>query len=342
MALNGVPWAIDNGAEIYASLMRTITYSVYGGQEGVLEKDHFAVSEYDTPGPGVQFTRGVANILSRAPGGFCQSYVVRNPGPDGTLTTLDIDPTDSSGARSDLVILRVEDPEDGSGLWAPPTDKANGPYVRPFVIQGVPSTTKSMADLPSIGPWTALALARIDRPASTATITNDMITDLRIVNNPATGLGPAPNGPGAEKLWTEESHTTTEQHFTATTYTNFPAEANWTVNIPEWATAVDIYALIMNAKIINGDVWGDAMVAINGVLGGYSTGFDLNLNGNKDPYRAPIFISGTQPIPADARGTAANVKIMLQMRTSQPGTIVADIGTYTHIQLNFKQTPVYV
>lgn len=343
MALDSVPYFVEGGAEHSAEVMRTLAYAIFGGQEGILERLDFAVRELDTPGTAVQVWPGVAPILNRAPGAFSQMYVGRMP----TATQVNITPTDSSGGRSDLVIARVENPLDGSGLWSPPSEPTTGPYIFIRVIEGVPAGTKSLTQLSNIGPFSAVPLARIDIPASTGTITDDMITDLRTIVNPATGLGPAPNGPGAEKLWTEESHTTQSadtidpgQH----TYQNWPVVANWTVNIPEWATAVDIFAVVMNAKVINGDVWGDAMVSINGVLGGYATGFDLNLNTAHDPYRAPIFVSGTQPVPASARGTAANVKIMLKMTddSAVTGSLVADPHTYTHIQCNWKQTPVYV
>lgn len=342
MALDSVPYFVEGGAEHSAEVMRTLAYAIFGGQEGILERLDFAVRELDTPGTAVQVWPGVAPILNRAPGAFSQMYVGRMP----TATQVNITPTDSSGGRSDLVIARVENPLDGSGLWSPPSDATTGPYIFIRVIEGVPAGTKSLTQLSNIGPFSAVPLARIDIPASTGTVTDDMITDLRTIVNPATGLGPAPNGPGAEKLWTEASHSTTTTTLakTQTAYQNFPAEANWTVNVPEWATAVDILGGVLNTKVETGDVWGDAMLSINGVLGGYATGFDMNLNTAHDPYRAAVFVSGTQPIPASARGTAANVKIMLKMKADSrvTGQLVADESTYTWIQLVFKQTPVFV
>src|SRR5690606_16426003 len=106
---------------------------------------------------------------------FQGSYYAYNIGSE----QVPIRATDSTGPRSDLVILRVEDPSIDGTPWNhdPTTDPVY--YFR--VIEGVSNTT---TDCPP--GTTGVPLARIDIPANTATIMPAHIKDVRVSSNPRT------------------------------------------------------------------------------------------------------------------------------------------------------------
>src|SRR5699024_9788249 len=87
--------------------------------------------------------------------------------------------TGSAGGRSDLVVARVLDPQyEGQ----PPADPNDFDYSMVEIIEGVSSSTTSARDLNLNYP--AIALARIDLPASTGTVEASHLTDLREMARP--------------------------------------------------------------------------------------------------------------------------------------------------------------
>ena len=172
-----VPWAIaSNGAKHSGEVARTLAFAATQGSEGVISVGDMAVQQLAVAGASVQIIPGACAMLNRSPGGDHQTYV------DRELATLQlaIASTSSGGGRSDLIVRRVEDPDFPS--WAVPVDPLLGPYSRYAVISGVPNTTTTAKQL-NLG-YPAIALARIDIPLSTATITTAMIKDMRKVCNP--------------------------------------------------------------------------------------------------------------------------------------------------------------
>src|SRR5690606_39772012 len=118
------PWYIDAEARHQAQTQRLLAYAAIEGKEGVLADDHLAVKDLETPGAAIQVNPGGYSILARHTGGEFEAYVGKIP----EAVTVDVSPTDSSGERTDLVILRVENPYvQGSGVWSQPTDPLNGP-----------------------------------------------------------------------------------------------------------------------------------------------------------------------------------------------------------------------
>lgn len=188
-----VPWAIGGGAQMSATVARLLAYLGGGGEtEGVAAPTSCAVAAMPTPGASVRVAPGPYLIRNRALAGDYQDYV----GMVRSQDVVNVTATSSAGPRSDLVVIRVENPFISGEPWQVPTDVANGPYVFTRVIENVPADTTSVHAL-NLG-YTAITLARIDIPASTATITDAMITDLRTVVNPGTGTGgqPPPGGGG--------------------------------------------------------------------------------------------------------------------------------------------------
>lgn len=321
---------VGHGAQHSAEIMRLLPYMIFGAQEGVFTRTDCEVRALATPGGAVQVMPGAAVIANRTPGYAMQMYLARLAAAE----TVTVTPTDSSGARSDLVVIRVEDPLPGTG-WQLPADPATGRYIYTRVIEGVPATTTTATQLGTSD--SMYALARIDIPASTATITQDMIVPLRAVSNPLTGVGGT-----FEKQWTGTAvgPTTAQRLRTAdTTFRAFPSSAVWQVPIPPWATEVDVSA--MANPYMEGSAWGYARVTIAG-NNPPSTWIDDNKysGSGQGGQRTTVIVAGTQQIPPNVRGTVQPVKLEMRIEeASDISSLLADAGTSVHITLNFKQKP---
>lgn len=186
MAVDRTPWFVGGGAEHSPEIARQALFDSTGGNEGVSSVGGLRVAAQAVPNGTVRALTGGGLLLNRYPGGTGQSYAVRNK----TQTSIPITPTGSGGGRTDLVVIRVVDPQyEGQ----PPVDPNDFDYTRFEVIQGVPAGTTTFAELNRNYP--AIALAKITIPASTATITDAMITNLRKLAQPRTDVVnvPRPN-----------------------------------------------------------------------------------------------------------------------------------------------------
>ena len=137
--------------------------------------------------------------------------------------------TGSSGGRSDLVVARITDPQyEGQ----PPADPDDFDYAYVDIIQGVSSSTRSARDLNLSYP--AIALARIDLPASTGTVQASHITDLRELAQPRSvrflRAYALVSGDGSFEL------TSTGENGAAWPEPqDLPSMGAWRVDVPEWA-----------------------------------------------------------------------------------------------------------
>lgn len=239
-----------------ADVLRVSPYAAFGGQEGVIATGDCKVVEGATPGGFVNVLTGAVAVLARGPQQQSQMYV----GLSRIQSTVNITPTDSSGSRSDLIIARVEDPYDGSGLW--PVDAGTTSYIHARVIEGVPPGTASFQELfAAIGVQSGIALARLDIPPSTSTIDNASVTfvDLRRLASPLREqvqyVAPAPS---------------VEEAVTDVTYIPLPSTGNTTVRVPPWATmmSLDITCKPMRCYDAGGgtdnQMWGQTGVTLNG------------------------------------------------------------------------------
>ncbi|GHJ34370.1 hypothetical protein TPA0910_88030 [Streptomyces hygroscopicus subsp. sporocinereus] len=105
MALNPTPIA-TTGATHTAQQFRMMIRDLSRANEGITEGDHLKVTALSTPGGGVQIADGSAVIIGRV-SPVQGSYSAYNIGVDTSVT---ISPTGGTG-RSDMIVLRVEDPE---------------------------------------------------------------------------------------------------------------------------------------------------------------------------------------------------------------------------------------
>jgi hypothetical protein len=307
MAIDGVPLWIGGGeADHSAELLRMLSYALFRGQEGFLYTPQLL--QLGTPGAGVQLLPTVFNINSKFAGGALQSYMDRVYSAETVETTA----TPVGSTRSDLVVLNVEDPYPSGGVqWPFPgasgsEGRRTGPYVRLRIIEAVPVDTLSVAGLPSSRTergWSAIAVARLDRPANSNTVTQDQIKMLGSVINPFQGvqlpaeilnklnliddaiddLGDAIDGILNQKFPIPSEFTSSVYSVnggpsgailpTNNTYIQFPAEASWQVMVPTWATHAEVICIMTGAyqrATISGQtahIWGALRVVIGSANG---------------------------------------------------------------------------
>ena len=174
-------WFIGGGAEHTPESARRLVYSSTSGAEGIGGATDLQVLPTTPTGPSVRVTIGSALIRSRYQGGETQTYM----GTVYSQETVAVAPTGSS-ARSDLVVMRVEDPFAAGSPYSAPSaaNIATAPYVFIRVISGVPANTTRVQSVPGHANDTAIALARIDIPANQGVVLSTYIKDLREVAVP--------------------------------------------------------------------------------------------------------------------------------------------------------------
>lgn len=327
MGFTGVPLFIGGDkAQHSAKASRLLSYAPFNGGEGVVRPSHCRIVEGATPGAFVDMRIGAVVIEGRGPQQFCQSYADLAD----TEGSVNITPTDSSGTRYDLIIARVEDPHDGSGLWPVPSDPANGPYLHLRVIENVPSDTTTLTELfPQIGVMSGIPLARLRIPASTATITQGMITDLRFLANPR------------KDYWQD-----TNRHSGATLYTNFqtgtrlefPREnGKFTVPVPHFATKMNVRLEVSTATAESSaspaNMWGNNEVFINGAnVAGFS---EWNEDWNGGQSRFSMTALGDVDVTA-YQGQSVTVESTINFQGGGDN-LHEDNGTNVHVQAYFSE-----
>lgn len=317
MALNPTPIA-TTGATHTAQQFRMMIRDLSRANEGITEGDHLKVTALATPGGGVQIADGSAVIIGRV-SSVQGSYSAYNIGVDTSVT---ISPTGGSG-RSDMVILRVEDPE-YEGTRDPATD--------PIVFFEVVSNVSSSATTVPSG-YSAIPLARIDIPASTATITNSMIKDIRRVANPRRDRILYPyyaQDPLVEISGTSE------------TWKTHPNLTMATITVPSWATTAKIVFTISGVRLADGNVWGNFRFMIGSVEAAQYVGIDDNQGtaARRNTVQMVETIDLTTTAGAAMRGTNQPFYSRMRTRSSNAGKIGVDATTTFNIDVEFTEGPI--
>lgn len=319
MALETTPFFIGNGATHSAGIARTVAYAATGGRSGVAAPGDLRVAAQNVPNGTVRALSGVAILLNSYAGGSGQAYVARNL----SQTHVTIQPTGSSGGRSDLIVLSVVDPEfEGSA----PTDPNDFEYTRLEVISGVPSNTRNLDSIDF--PRPAVALARIDIPKSTGTITSGMIKDLRVLANPRRDrnlLTIYPKG-----YWHDGT-----AHRVGSGYSSWPITPTERprVWVPEWASKLQIVVSISGAYYRAGSS-DDSVI-------GMRTGFGAEGDQNgiaiaSETGRYHYTVVGDHYIDPSKRGTEQLINVQAQ-QTRGNGTFWADYQTSVAFDYEFSE-----
>lgn len=329
MALEMDSWAV-NGAQSSARIARLQHQSGTRSGNGVVDTDHLRVLPLEVPGTAVRITSGGATILGREMG-FQGSYFAFNVGD----AELDISPTGSGGGRVDMVVLRVEDPNIDGTSWN--HDVTEDPVYYFRVIEDVGSNA---TDPPS--GMTAIPLARIHIPASTATITSDMLVDLRTPANPRNQrvLRVQRGGTLTDGEWDEAGN------IVQPGYERWP-QHDWTVTIPEWATQVQVLASWQNGYLkptgaVSGtnDARGQAFVGFVGgpeFLQTTPAAYNINQTSPTNGLRCGFFNYDQIAIPEEFRGLTVQCRMYVAGAPDAKGRIVADNWANFAVDLEFLE-----
>lgn len=357
MPMDPVPWLIEGGAHHSAEVARLLAHVATGGQEGVLGAFDMRCLALSTPGANVRVMPGACVIKNRALASEKQSYMGRMSVEDDTIT---IPASGSSGSRTHLVVIRVENPYISGEPWAAPPDIENGPYIYPRVIPDVPIATRSVHEL-GLG-YSAITLARVTVPANTATITGSMLTDLRSVVNPMTGPA-GPQGPAGPPGEGSNSDEITEKEFfdvvshpgdattndldgaSGSTWYNWPAAAEWLVQVPDWATGADIWLTLSGLRQREGGLWGQLRVQVdNGAVNTTPVYWDFTSDGEITGFTGhTMTAAGTVALPTSVRGKVKRFRVQAQIsgrESSSSAEVQWRRGSAAIMQIVFKQNPI--
>lgn len=277
-------WAIA-GAAFTPDDARAETFKSTNGGRGVTLPPDLKVNALPVAGTSVRIVPGGATLPNRYLGadGGGQSYGTRTAGS----TDLPI-PETGAAAAVRYIIQRIEDPQYAGQV---PANPLTHQYERFEVV----------ASLTNLA-YPYVELARIDQPANTATITQAMITDLRKLTRPRSLPMIKPRSFLGEPGWER----------TLTNATNdgqaFPAASLEFVDIPDWATHVQIRADWLSMLYPPGTGYGQNWIEFGPYLRenthSYSTTrFSWDAATNADPYRVDWTAADEVPIPAAIRGT---------------------------------------
>lgn len=303
MTFDPVPWLVAGGAQHSAEVGRTLAFAAMGGKEGIIGGDSLKVTAQASPAGSVRVDTGAVAIENTYAGQEAQMYVGRN------ISSQNVTVAATGGTpRSDLIIARIDDPQYGGTT---PPDVAVGPYVKFDLVSNVGS---SAIDVPPEITYPAIALARVDVPASTSAITNAMITDLR---------GGVAGSAGYKKITRQYAPTADVSLTAAPPGTAWPLVGGWSVDVPDWATKMAVRALLSG---IRGDH--HATLANYGKLWiVVGAGAPTGITGETTKYEVPEGPGGQDRhnlvagfadvlIPAGLRGTTTTVKIFGQKEGS--------------------------
>lgn len=336
MAFDNVPWMVGGGAEHSPEVVRTNAYASTNGAEGVVSVGDLKVVPLDVPGTAVRVLPGGGLALNRHPGHVGETYTFRN----ASATQVDVASTGSGGGRVDLIVVRVEDPFLQGSPYDPPADVKVGPYVFARVVSNVPAGTTRLQDVPGHEADTGVALARIDIPASTGTITAGMITDLRKVAIPRTM-----SAIRTYALVGEDTETLTATGEGGEIWPN-AAESAWqAVDIPEWATRVRVVATWAGVQLPSGNASGTVWLQLGAQSGGdfiaTQTG-GWNGPNTSDAKRQVFMIADDRAVPASMRGTARGIypRARLLGSSGSGARPVLDWASSMVVQLEFYEQAV--
>ncbi|WP_438491888.1 hypothetical protein [Streptomyces asiaticus] len=301
------PPLLTHGGTHAARAFRMMVRDLARGSQGVTEGDDLKVKQLATPGAGVRVVDGSAVIRGAAWGQG--SYTQYNVGD----ATVPIAPTGAT-ARSDLVCLRVEDPE-YEGTRDPETDEIG--YFH--VVSNVSATATTV---PS--GMTAVPLARVDMPANTSVITNSMIKDLRKIANPRRERTLYTAYPGSLSRLTAQNG---QWH-------NWPTAARWKVPIPTWAMTAKLVVTLAGLRLSEADVFAN-MQTVLGTDYGQTTAIDDDQGANTR--RNTVVLADTISVSAALRGTTQDLYVRTQPSKSEWGNLGVDSATSLIADVEFTE-----
>lgn len=327
MTWSTVPFFVD-GAVHPAEIMRLLAFAATGGKEGVVSPGDCKVVPLATPGAGVQVSVGAVIVLNRATSGQQQTYMAKNP----TSDTVGVTASGSGAGKSDLVVAMIEDPNmpGNSKYAANVTDPKTGPYVWTRIVPNVPAGTTRLQDVPGHELESGIALARIDFPASTGTVTAAMITDLRKL---ALARSETQNIIGTP---TDDQVT-----LSTTTWSAFPKNKLSGIVVPDWATHA-VIRVDTTLRYISGDAYANfqAFMGPSGQQDSVTLFADsiIDTTTTGGSYRQPVVIPSDRAFAIPAAWRGKTVEISSRVRGKQNGgKISGGASDYYVAQITFQE-----
>src|SRR6478735_1602590 len=326
MPLENIPWAVLDGITS-ASTARMLAYQATGGEEGVAGLGDMLVRQTAVASGSVRIAAGGAIMVNRYPGVKNESYM----GRAGDETVIAVAPNAGTLSRTDMLICYIDDWNFAGQQPTPGTLPTNSVPVTKFkIISGVnPSFTKAT----QLGlAYPAIALARITIPPATSAITQGMITSLR-----------EKAVPRRRRLLNAKNLSTgrcDKLDFNGATGEQFPDDASWTIEIPDWATEARVVmtwgAVKYPGGSASGYVWGRIGVGRPDAFNTQSIIYDSD--GTANSQRDTMVAGDTIKIPSTMRGQSVVIALMGKYVTGTAAThMVADERTSVIFDLEFLE-----
>ncbi|MFE6334011.1 hypothetical protein ACFVOK_12425 [Streptomyces sp. NPDC057798] len=303
------PPMMVRGADHSARAMRLMIRDLARGRQGVAGSEDLKVRPLETPGPGVRVGDGSALIHGARP--WQGAYTQSNIGD----TVVDVPPT-GPVARTDLLVLRIEDPE-FEGDRDPRREEIG--YFH--LIQGI-----GAQDTAALREMTAIPLARITIPRNTATISAGMITDLRRLANPRT----------ERTLRTVHPTTTEEVPGKHGQWAAWPKEAAWDVDVPAWATTATVVVTLSGLRAGPGSVYAELRTRL-GERAAKPTVVD---DDGTTTRRSSVTLADTLAVPPTHRGTRQHLAVEINQNDKYgDGDLTVAKGTTVTLDVAFTEGP---
>ncbi|WP_425834197.1 hypothetical protein [Streptomyces fractus] len=304
------PPMLVHGARHSARAARLLVRDLAHGRQGVAEAEDLKVLPLQAPGPAVRVADGSALIHGARP--WQGAYTQTNIGD----TVIDVSPTGPT-ARTDLLVLRVEDPE-YEGQRDPRTQEIG--YFQ--LLEDVAATADAIPD-----GMTGIPLARITLPRDTATVTADMITDLRQVADPRTDRILRIAHP-------KDTEAAPAEHGS---WAAWPKEAAVDLDIPTWATRATIVVNISGLRAEAGSVY----TQLRARLGERTTKPTIVDDDGTTTRRTSVTVAGTLTLPAAYRGTRQHLALQInQDEKYGDGDLTVAGGTTVIVEAEFTESAV--
>lgn len=319
MVWEGVPWMVAGG-EHSAEVGRLLAHAATAGGEGIVGVADCRVTESAIPDGNIHITPGAVGVLNQFAGGGQQSYLLRNVGDEVEAVT----PQGSSGSRYDLVCVIVEDPQYPG--QPDPVSIVDGPYLRTVIYEDVPANTRRLAQVDAN--QSGYALARILMPASTGTVTQGNITDLRDLLIPRVVQ--------YKRMLNVDSGTQTLGADAIR-----PTGAEWPIFVPDWARFVQLEASWSGLLAYDGGADGGTATG-NGsvVLGSLVTASALwaaNAVGPGRVTREQHMAADEIAVPLAMRGTSQDLEAHLSKTGGTGMTVKCEAGTTVVVTATFYE-----
>lgn len=334
MAVTFLPPTYLDGSTSPASVFRRQAQVEAGDGSGIAVPGDLKVTPLTVPGAGIQVSPGGLMIESREPNMSRETYGVHLP-LEGTEDGLSGTGSGGTGVvRRDMVIVEILDTS--HALHYTPPELWEGRGVKISIVQGVALTATRVEDVAALNGVTCYAIAAIDYPANTSTISAGMIKDLRKLHRPKRESQPI-----SYSLVEGNQETLNSVAINGEVWPNAFTNSTERADIPEWATHVDIRLLDLGVTAPASSVTVARWVQIGGDVANPAT--QPNIITQKTTLRATptLGVADRRPIPAAMRGKTHRIYPMARMLGSSAPPVASrpslDAQSSMQIELNFLQ-----